>query len=102
MGNGIAHTFAQCGYLVNLVDVNEVALQKAIATITKNLDRQVQKGIISEEILHYYSGYIGYTEGASVFTLAYIKQVQGMNCTGGICRIEPAFSGVRFTLSTSF
>ena len=60
------------------------------------------KGIISEEILHYYSGYIGYTEGASVFTLAYIKQVQGMNCTGGICRIEPAFSGVRLTLSTSF
>ncbi len=49
MGNGIAHTFAQCGYSVNLVDVNENALQKAIATITKNLDRQVQKGSINEE-----------------------------------------------------
>jgi 3-hydroxybutyryl-CoA dehydrogenase len=49
MGNGIAHTFAQCGYNVNLVDVNESALQKAIATITKNLDRQVQKGLINEE-----------------------------------------------------
>lgn len=49
MGNGIAHTFAQCGYNVNLVDVNEAALQKAIATITKNLDRQVQKGSITEE-----------------------------------------------------
>ena len=49
MGNGIAHTFAQCGYNVNLVDVNENALQKAIATITKNLDRQVQKGTINEE-----------------------------------------------------
>lgn len=48
MGNGIAHTFAQCGYKVNLVDVNEVALQKALATITKNLDRQVQKGGITE------------------------------------------------------
>ena len=49
MGNGIAHTFAQFGYLVNLLDINEQALQKAISTITKNLDRQIQKGIISEE-----------------------------------------------------
>jgi 3-hydroxybutyryl-CoA dehydrogenase len=49
MGNGIAHTFAQCGYNVNLVDINEAALQKAIATITKNLDRQVQKGSITED-----------------------------------------------------
>ena len=48
MGNGIAHTFAQFGYLVNLIDVNEVALQKAIATIEKNLDRQVTKGVITE------------------------------------------------------
>src|SRR6478609_3743394 len=50
MGNGIAHTFAQCNYKVNLVDINEGALQKAIATITKNLDRQVQKGSITEEV----------------------------------------------------
>ena len=49
MGNGIAHTCAQFGYLVNLLDINEQALQKAISTITKNLDRQIQKGIISEE-----------------------------------------------------
>jgi 3-hydroxybutyryl-CoA dehydrogenase len=50
MGNGIAHVFAQCGYAVNLVDINEVALQKAITTITKNLDRQLQKGSITEEV----------------------------------------------------
>jgi 3-hydroxybutyryl-CoA dehydrogenase len=49
MGNGIAHAFAQCSYKVNLVDINENVLQKAIATITRNLDRQVQKGIISED-----------------------------------------------------
>ena len=48
MGNGIAHTFAQFGYSVNLIDVNEAALQKALATITKNLDRQVTKGTITE------------------------------------------------------
>ena len=50
MGNGIAHTFAQNNYQVNLVDINENALQKAIATITKNLDRQVQKDSITEKI----------------------------------------------------
>ena len=46
MGNGIAHVFAQCGYQVNLVDVSETGLQKAIQTITKNLDRQISKGQI--------------------------------------------------------
>ncbi|RZJ81819.1 MAG: 3-hydroxybutyryl-CoA dehydrogenase [Flavobacterium sp.] len=49
MGNGIAHTFAQYGYQVNLVDIDADALQKAIATITKNLDRQVAKGTLSDE-----------------------------------------------------
>ncbi|MFN0256374.1 3-hydroxyacyl-CoA dehydrogenase family protein [Pedobacter ureilyticus] len=48
MGNGIAHTFAQFGYTVNLVDTNADALQKAVDTITKNLDRQVAKGTITE------------------------------------------------------
>ncbi len=50
MGNGIAHTFAQFGYNVSLVDISETALQKAIATITKNLDRQVQKTSITEDV----------------------------------------------------
>lgn len=50
MGNGIAHTFAQFGFKVNLVDISEPALQKAIATVTKNLDRQLQKGAITEEV----------------------------------------------------
>jgi len=48
MGNGIAHTFAQCGFTVKLVDINDAALQKALATISKNLDRQVQKGSLTE------------------------------------------------------
>ncbi|MCX6350924.1 MAG: 3-hydroxyacyl-CoA dehydrogenase NAD-binding domain-containing protein, partial [Bacteroidetes bacterium] len=50
MGNGIAHVFAQNGFTVSLIDVNQVALDKAIATITKNLDRQVTKGAITEEV----------------------------------------------------
>ena len=49
MGNGIAHVFAQNGFDVSLVDVSEAQLQKAIGTITKNLDRQVSKEIISAE-----------------------------------------------------
>jgi 3-hydroxybutyryl-CoA dehydrogenase len=49
MGNGIAHTFAQFGYNVNLIDVNESALVKALDTIDKNLNRQVTKGTLSAE-----------------------------------------------------
>jgi len=48
MGNGIAHVFAQYGYHVNLIDVSAPALEKAIATIGKNLDRQVAKGALTE------------------------------------------------------
>ncbi|QXU43348.1 3-hydroxyacyl-CoA dehydrogenase family protein [Pedobacter sp. D749] len=49
MGNGIAHTFAQFNYKVNLIDINQTALDKAIQTITKNLDRQVAKGTLTED-----------------------------------------------------
>ena len=48
MGNGIAHTFAQNGYRVQLVDVNQKALGEALSTISKNLDRMIQKGTITE------------------------------------------------------
>ncbi len=48
MGNGIAHTFAQFGYNVALIDISQPALDKAIATISKNLDRIVAKGSITE------------------------------------------------------
>lgn len=48
MGNGIAHVFAMQNYSVHLADISEVALQKAVATIGKNLDRMVAKGTITE------------------------------------------------------
>ena len=48
MGNGIAHVFAQHGFQVNLIDVSPAALEKALATISKNLDRQVAKGSLTE------------------------------------------------------
>ena len=48
MGNGIAHTFAQFDFKVQLIDVQQASLDKGIATITKNLDRMVAKETISE------------------------------------------------------
>ncbi len=49
MGNGIAHVFAQSGYKVNLIDIQQSSLDKAIATITKNLDRLIAKEKITTE-----------------------------------------------------
>lgn len=49
MGNGIAHTFAQFGHSVILIDLDDQLLKKALGTINKNLDRQVAKGLITTE-----------------------------------------------------
>jgi len=62
----------------------------------------VMKGVIADRVLHYPTFFIGYIEKNTVFTLSYLKQQQGVNCSGGICRVEPAFSGVRFTISSNF
>lgn len=48
MGNGIAHVFAQSGYDVNLIDISQAALDKAITTISGNMDRQVKKEVMTE------------------------------------------------------
>ena len=50
MGNGIAHVFAQNGFEVNLIDVSQDQLNKALTTITKNFDRQIAKGSIGAEV----------------------------------------------------
>ena len=47
MGNGIAHVFAQNGFSVQLVDLSQAQLDKALASITKNLDRQLNKASIT-------------------------------------------------------
>lgn len=49
MGNGIAHVFAQQGFAVNLVDLSQANLDRALATIAKNLDRQVAKGLMDDD-----------------------------------------------------
>lgn len=67
MGNGIAHVFAQNNFTVNLVDVNTTQLEKAVQTITKNFERQIAKGTISEEqkqqALSNITTFTGITEG---------------------------------------
>ncbi len=73
MGNGIAHVFAQHQYKVALVDINEEGLKKGMATIAKNLDRQVNKGIIEapekEEILSNITTYTDLAEGVKAAEL---------------------------------
>lgn len=49
MGNGICHVFAQSGFQVHMMDINQAALDKAIGTIGKNMDRQVAKSALTEE-----------------------------------------------------
>lgn len=54
------------------------------------------------ETFHYPTVFTAYTKGPHRFTLAYVKQIAGINCTGGVCRYEPAFSGIRGSITTSF
>src|SRR5688500_8947809 len=49
MGNGIAHVFAQAGFKITIVDISLSQLDKAIANIAKNFDRQIAKGLVTEE-----------------------------------------------------
>lgn len=51
---------------------------------------------------HYYNFTAVYTLNQTRFSIGYMKQVEGVVCTGGICRVEPAFSGVKFNLTTNF
>ncbi len=51
---------------------------------------------------HFYSAFVAYTYGPHRFSLNYVKQVAGIVCTGGVCRYEPAFSGVRFSVTSTF
>ncbi len=60
----------------------------------------VPKG--SAKVEHFYSLFTSYTKGANRFTLSYVKQREGIVCTGGVCRFEPEFEGARFTVNSTF
>lgn len=64
-----------------------------------NYDHNPEK---TKKANNYPSVVVFYNKNANRFSLGYIKQVEGIVCTGGICRYEPAFSGVRATVATSF
>lgn len=51
---------------------------------------------------HYYNVFVAFTKDAHRFSLAWVKQVEGINCTGGVCRYEPAFNGLRLSITSSF
>ncbi len=55
-----------------------------------------------EKSLHFPRFDIYYTHKANRFSLSFVKQVEGIVCAGGICRLEPAFSGVKMTVNSSF
>jgi len=55
-----------------------------------------------KQLLHYPRLDIYYTHKANRFSLSYIKQVEGIVCNGGVCRLEPAFSGFNFSVNSSF
>ncbi|MEX0997830.1 MAG: 3-hydroxybutyryl-CoA dehydrogenase [Flavobacteriaceae bacterium] len=73
MGNGIAHTFAQSGYKVQLIDISEESLKRGMATITKNLDRMLAKEKITEaqkaETLANITTFINMEEGVEYASL---------------------------------
>lgn len=77
-------------------------LSVAVADMVNVAPHRYERMIIANKVLHYPTFFVGYTEKNTVFTLAFLKQQQGVNCSGGICREEPAFSGVRFTVSSNF
>ncbi len=52
--------------------------------------------------VNFYTLFVSYTEKSNKFSLAYVRQPDGINCTGGVCRYEPAFSGVRLAVKSSF
>jgi hypothetical protein len=54
------------------------------------------------ELVHYFNFFAAYTYKTSRFSGGFLKQPQGVNCTGGVCRVEPAFSGARISLTTNF
>jgi uncharacterized protein DUF6029 len=72
--------------------------------INKNPDNPnyTDFGFASKKAQNYYNLFVAYTKGPNRFSLAYVKQVDGINCTGGVCRYEPAFSGVKATVTSSF
>ena len=89
-------------WVFGLVELNVAPkLSFAVSDMyTADLNKKNPSGIKDPQ--HYYSFFTAYTAGPHRFTAAYVRQVDGINCTGGVCRYEPAFSGLKFTVTSTF
>jgi hypothetical protein len=67
--------------------------------ITTNANFTLHPGLVNR---HYPNAFVAYTQNAHRFTAQYVRQVAGINCTGGVCRYEPAFSGFKIGVTSSF
>jgi hypothetical protein len=56
----------------------------------------------NKDKIHYPRIDVYYTHHANRFSVSYVKQVEGIVCSGGICRLEPAFSGVKMSVNSTF
>ncbi len=83
-------------YVSDMYKIKHTEAEKAHINETDRAEKTKFDG------LHYPTVGIVYTQHANRFSLAYVKQVEGINCAGGICRYEPTFHGVRLQLTSSF
>ena len=99
------NTAQDLGSFVNgLVEYNVTPWSLAVGDMVNFQSGYLNKPVVGEtfELIHYFNVFAGYTYHATRITAGYLKQPQGVNCTGGVCRVEPAFSGARVTLTTNF
>lgn len=98
------HTEQDYGSFANIILEwnNSPHYSFAVSDMINTQPHRYEDNPAPDKVLHYYSVFGKYSINTTAFTLAYIKQVEGVNCSGGVCRLEPAFSGIRFTLTTNF
>jgi 3-hydroxybutyryl-CoA dehydrogenase len=105
MGNGIAHVFAQNGHTVNLIDISQSALDKALATVAKNLDRQVKKELLSandkDEILKRITTFTVLREGVKNADLVVEAATENVDIKLQIFKEMDAHSPEKAILSTN-
>jgi len=105
MGNGIAHVFAQHGHPVSLIDISQDALDRALTTISKNMDRQVGKGIITEDeknqSLGRISTFTSLADGVKSADLVVEAATENMNIKLDLFRKMDEFSPASAILATN-
>lgn len=105
MGNGIAHVFAQYGFQVALIDIKQDALDKGIETISKNLDRQISKGLVTQELkqetLNRLSTFTNIKEGLMEADLVIEAATEDLNIKLGIFKELDRFCKPEAILATN-